>query len=163
DGWETRRRRDSGHDWALFRLAAAGRISQAIVDTSCFVGNAPATAALRACDAPAAGPDAPTWFPAPPPPPPQPPPPPTSRPPPPPRRRAPGRGSPPGTAGGGPPRAAGLPAAGCRAGRPPPPGRTGAGAGSPGSPPITYSPCSHASAGWTWSRPPGWRGGGRSG
>ncbi|HKA98183.1 MAG TPA: allantoicase [Streptosporangiaceae bacterium] len=62
DGWETRRRRDSGHDWALFRLAAAGRISQAIVDTSCFVGNAPATAALRACDAPAAGPDAATWF-----------------------------------------------------------------------------------------------------
>src|SRR5262249_57283406 len=62
DGWETRRRRDAGHDWALFRLAAAGRISQAIVDTSCFLGNAPAAAALRACDAADTGLDAGTWF-----------------------------------------------------------------------------------------------------
>jgi allantoicase len=61
DGWETRRRRDAGHDWVLFQLAAAGRISQAIVDTSCFLGNAPATAVLRACDA-AAGLDTAEWF-----------------------------------------------------------------------------------------------------
>jgi allantoicase len=62
DGWETRRRRDAGHDWVLFRLASAGRISQAIVDTSCFLGNAPATATLRACDAAATGPSAAEWF-----------------------------------------------------------------------------------------------------
>ena len=62
DGWETRRRRDAGHDWVLFRLAAAGRISQAVVDTSCFLGNAPATATLRACDATAAGLDAAEWI-----------------------------------------------------------------------------------------------------
>jgi len=62
DGWETRRRRDAGHDWVLFRLASAGRISQAIVDTSCFLGNAPATATLRACDAGATGLGAAEWF-----------------------------------------------------------------------------------------------------
>jgi allantoicase len=62
DGWETRRRRDTGHDWVLFRLAAAGRISQAIVDTSCFLGNAPATATLRACDAAATDLGAADWF-----------------------------------------------------------------------------------------------------
>lgn len=62
DGWETRRRRDTGHDWVLFQLAAAGRISQAIVDTSCFLGNAPATATLRACDTSATGLDAAEWF-----------------------------------------------------------------------------------------------------
>jgi len=62
DGWETRRRRDEGHDWVLFRLAGAGQIKQAVVDTSCFLGNAPARAVLRACDATAAGLDAAEWF-----------------------------------------------------------------------------------------------------
>ena len=62
DGWETRRRRDTGHDWVLFQLAAAGKISQAVVDTSCFLGNAPATATLRACYASASGLDAAEWF-----------------------------------------------------------------------------------------------------
>ena len=62
DGWETRRRRDAGHDWVLFRLAGAGHIHQAVVDTSCFLGNAPATAALRGCAAGEAGPDAAEWF-----------------------------------------------------------------------------------------------------
>ena len=62
DGWETRRRRDAGHDWVLFRLAAEGRISQTIVDTSCFLGNAPASATLLACSATAAGPEAADWF-----------------------------------------------------------------------------------------------------
>jgi allantoicase len=62
DGWETRRRRDAGHDWVLFQLAAAGKIGQAVVDTSCFLGNAPATATLRACDASATGLDAAEWF-----------------------------------------------------------------------------------------------------
>jgi allantoicase len=62
DGWETRRRRDDGHDWALFRLAEAGHITQAVVDTTCFLGNAPAAATLRACDASQAGLDAADWF-----------------------------------------------------------------------------------------------------
>jgi allantoicase len=62
DGWETRRRRGPGHDWVLFRLAAAGHIRQAVVDTSCFLGNAPATAALRGCDASETGVDGADWF-----------------------------------------------------------------------------------------------------
>jgi allantoicase len=61
DGWETRRRRDAGHDWVLFQLAAAGHIRQAVVDTSCFLGNAPATAVLRGCDAAPAGLAAAEW------------------------------------------------------------------------------------------------------
>ena len=65
DGWETRRRRDAGHDWVLFRLAGAGHIFQAVVDTSCFLGNAPATATVRGCDASEGTPDGPDeaeWF-----------------------------------------------------------------------------------------------------
>src|SRR5260370_39092159 len=65
DGWETRRRRDSGHDWVLLRLAGTGHISQAVVDTSCFLGNAPGAAALLGCAAGAAGPAGPVaaeWF-----------------------------------------------------------------------------------------------------
>jgi allantoicase len=62
DGWETRRRRDGGHDWVLFRLAAPGHVGQAAVDTSCFLGNAPAAAVLRACDASETSLDAAEWF-----------------------------------------------------------------------------------------------------
>jgi allantoicase len=68
DGWETRRRRGPGHDWVVFRLAGAGHVSQAVVDTTCFLGNAPATATVRACDAARAGPggldelDEMEWF-----------------------------------------------------------------------------------------------------
>jgi allantoicase len=42
DGWETRRRRGDGHDWAIIRLAAPGTIEQLELDTSHFKGNAPA-------------------------------------------------------------------------------------------------------------------------
>jgi allantoicase len=49
DGWETRRRRGPGHDWAVLRLAGTGHIRQAVLDTSCFLGNAPAAATLRGC------------------------------------------------------------------------------------------------------------------
>ncbi len=41
DGWETRRRRGPGHDWALVRLAGAGVIDRLEIDTSHFKGNAP--------------------------------------------------------------------------------------------------------------------------
>jgi allantoicase len=62
DGWETRRRRGPGNDWVLFELAAAGHIRQAVVDTSYFLGNAPAAAALRGADATVTGLDAAAWF-----------------------------------------------------------------------------------------------------
>ena len=42
DGWETRRRRGPGNDWAIVRLAAAGTIERVEIDTSHFKGNAPA-------------------------------------------------------------------------------------------------------------------------
>jgi allantoicase len=42
DGWETRRRRGPGNDWAIVKLAATGTIDRLEVDTSHFKGNAPA-------------------------------------------------------------------------------------------------------------------------
>jgi allantoicase len=41
DGWESRRRRGPGHDWAVVRLAAPGRILGFDVDTAHFTGNFP--------------------------------------------------------------------------------------------------------------------------
>lgn len=52
DGWETRRRREPGEDWAVVRLAAAGRIHEVDVDTTSFSGNPPARARLEACRRP---------------------------------------------------------------------------------------------------------------
>ena len=46
DGWETRRRRGPGHDWAVVRLGLPGRLRRAVVDTTFFKGNAPAACAL---------------------------------------------------------------------------------------------------------------------
>ena len=47
DGWETSRRRDQANDWVAVRLACAGFIEVAELDTSHFVGNAPGWATLR--------------------------------------------------------------------------------------------------------------------
>jgi allantoicase len=47
DGWETRRRRGPGHDWALIKLACAGTVEQLEIDTSHFKGNAPAQCVVR--------------------------------------------------------------------------------------------------------------------
>ncbi len=41
DGWETRRRREPGHDWAVVRLGAPGVVRGVVVDTSWFTGNYP--------------------------------------------------------------------------------------------------------------------------
>lgn len=49
DGWETRRRRTPGHDWALVRLGAPGVVRQVVVDTRGFTGNFPARYAVDAC------------------------------------------------------------------------------------------------------------------
>jgi allantoicase len=46
DGWETARRRDDANDWVLVRLAGAGRVRVAEIDTSYFVGNSPGAAML---------------------------------------------------------------------------------------------------------------------
>jgi allantoicase len=52
DGWETRRRRGLGHDWALVKLAARGTIDRAVVDTSHFKGNAPGSCWIEVADTP---------------------------------------------------------------------------------------------------------------
>ena len=52
DGWETRRRRGPGHDWAVIRLAAAGTIERLELDTTHFKGNAPGHFAVMARRAP---------------------------------------------------------------------------------------------------------------
>ena len=49
DGWETRRRRSPGHDWALIRLGAPGIITSVDVDTSFFTGNYPQEVSVEAC------------------------------------------------------------------------------------------------------------------
>ncbi|HYD36531.1 MAG TPA: allantoicase [Allosphingosinicella sp.] len=48
DGWETRRRREPGHDWAVLELGAAGRIEEVVVDTAHFKGNYPDRCFLQA-------------------------------------------------------------------------------------------------------------------
>ena len=48
DGWETRRRREPGNDWAVIALAAAGVIRRIRVDTSHFKGNYPAAFSINA-------------------------------------------------------------------------------------------------------------------
>jgi len=54
DGWETRRRRGPGHDWAIVRLGAPGVVSRIEIDTNHFKGNYPDSASIDACLAPGA-------------------------------------------------------------------------------------------------------------
>lgn len=48
DGWETRRRREPGHDWAVLALGHAGTIEEVIVDTAHFKGNYPDRCSIQA-------------------------------------------------------------------------------------------------------------------
>jgi allantoicase len=48
DGWETRRRREPGHDWAVLELGAPGHIDEIVVDTAHFKGNYPDRCFLQA-------------------------------------------------------------------------------------------------------------------
>jgi allantoicase len=58
DGWETRRRRGPGHDWAIVRLGTAGVPTRIEIDTNHFKGNYPESASLEGCLAPGAAMDA---------------------------------------------------------------------------------------------------------
>ena len=49
DGWETRRRREPGHDHAVVRLGAPGVVREVIIDTAFFTGNFPPHASVEAC------------------------------------------------------------------------------------------------------------------
>lgn len=51
DGWESRRKRESGHDFALIRLGAPGVVRGVVVDTSFFRGNYPESCSISALNA----------------------------------------------------------------------------------------------------------------
>jgi len=55
DGWETRRRRGPGHDWAIVKLGMPGTIQRVEVDTAHFKGNFPDSCSIEVCDAEGAG------------------------------------------------------------------------------------------------------------
>ncbi len=50
DGWETRRRREPGHDWGIIRLAAPAVIDEVVIDTAFFKGNYPSQVSLQGSD-----------------------------------------------------------------------------------------------------------------
>jgi allantoicase len=54
DGWETRRRRGPGHDWAIVRLGSPGTVTRLEIDTNHFKGNYPESASVEGCLAPGA-------------------------------------------------------------------------------------------------------------
>ena len=48
DGWETRRKRTTGHDWCIVKLARPGIVKGVDLDTSHFTGNFPPAASIEA-------------------------------------------------------------------------------------------------------------------
>jgi allantoicase len=64
DGWESRRKRTTGHDWCVVRLAHAAVVRGVDIDTSHFTGNFPPAAMLEGCvsEAETPAPDA-AWHP----------------------------------------------------------------------------------------------------
>ncbi len=63
DGWETRRRRHGGHDWAIVKLAVPGVIKGLDIDTSHFTGNFPPAASVEVCRSDAEPNEKTTWTP----------------------------------------------------------------------------------------------------
>lgn len=49
DGWETRRRREPGHDHAIIRLGLPGVVRRLVVDTAFFKGNYPPEVSVQGC------------------------------------------------------------------------------------------------------------------
>lgn len=62
DGWESRRKRVPGHDWAIIRLAMPGRVFGFDIDTSFFTGNYPPHASIEAAYVEGGDPDEPTEW-----------------------------------------------------------------------------------------------------
>lgn len=64
DGWESRRKRTVGHDYAVVRLGMPGVIKAVDIDTSFFTGNFPPSASIEACFCEQGDPDEQTtWVP----------------------------------------------------------------------------------------------------
>ena len=61
DGWESRRRRDGGHDYCIIKLGVGGVISGVDIDTSHFTGNFPPAAAIEASTSESDPTDETTW------------------------------------------------------------------------------------------------------
>ncbi len=49
DGWETRRKREHGHDYCIVRLIGPGTIKAIDIDTRYFTGNYPPLVSVEAC------------------------------------------------------------------------------------------------------------------
>src|ERR1700720_1863805 len=49
DGWETRRRRDQGHDYCILQLAGPCTLALLEIDTRYFTGNYPPFVSVQAC------------------------------------------------------------------------------------------------------------------
>jgi allantoicase len=52
EGWETRRRREPGHDWCILALGLPGRVCRVEIDTAHFKGNFPDRCSLQAANLP---------------------------------------------------------------------------------------------------------------
>ena len=64
DGWESRRKRFEGYDYAIVRLGAPGTIQAVEINTNFFTGNFPPSASVDVCYSPDADPDDTTkWYP----------------------------------------------------------------------------------------------------
>ncbi|MFF9405019.1 allantoicase [Streptomyces anandii] len=61
DGWETRRRRDHGHDWIRYRLAARSEIRALEIDTAYLKGNSAGWASVSVRDGEGDGADGGEW------------------------------------------------------------------------------------------------------
>ncbi len=62
DGWESRRKRTAGHDYAIIRLGVPGTIAGCDIDTTHFTGNFPPAASLEACFSDKSIPDESAWV-----------------------------------------------------------------------------------------------------
>ncbi|MFT5115772.1 MAG: allantoicase [Parasphingorhabdus sp.] len=61
DGWESRRKRESGHDWCVVKLAARGYVEEIEIDTRHFTGNYAPAASLQVCSSDADNPAEEEW------------------------------------------------------------------------------------------------------
>ncbi len=61
DGWETKRRRGPGYDWAIVKLGRIGVVKKMEVDTNHFKGNYPDACSIEICNEPTGIVDALTW------------------------------------------------------------------------------------------------------
>ena len=62
DGWESRRKRDPGHDFCVVQLGVPGIVRGFDIDTSHFTGNYPPEASIEVCNSAAESPGDDEWH-----------------------------------------------------------------------------------------------------